>query len=361
MKKSVGWPGLRILAYAGGLINQELLLRCEYLAEENRILKGHIEGRLRLTDADRRSLAEIGHRLGRKLLKDVARAATPDTIMGWYRELVAAKFDGSKKRRSPGRPRIDAELEELIVKIATESGFGSRRVVGALANLGHEVSHQTVLNVLNRHHLPTAPERQKTIPWKDFLKLQSAVTAACDFFSVEVLTLRGLITYYVLFFIHLETRRVEVAGITRHPDQYWMEQVARNVTMEELGFLNGYKKLIQDRDAKFCPSFRELIESHGIENVRLPARSPNLNAFAERWVRTVKSECLSKVILLGESSLRRALSEFVIHYHEERNHQGKGNALLFPAEGQKIGSQEGPIRCKERLGGLLKYYYRKAA
>lgn len=131
--------------------------------------------------------------------------------------------------------------------------------------------------------------------------------------------------------------------------------------MEEIGFLNGYKRLIQDRDGKFCPAFRELSASHGIENVRLPARSPNLNAFAERWVRSVKEECLSKVILLGESSLRRALREFVAHYHEERNHQGKGNVLLFPANGQRIGRQNGQIRCKERIGGLLKYYCRKAA
>lgn|ERR1035437_3322893 len=350
MKQSKGWPGLRILAYAGGLINQELLLRCEYLAEENRILKEHIKGQLRLTDAERRSLAEIGHRMGRKLLNEVARLAKPDTIMGWYRELVAAKFDGSKKRRSPGRPRIDTELEKLIVKIATEGGFGSRRVVGALFNLGFEVAHQTVLNVLKRHNLPTAPERQKTTSWPEFLKRHKAVTAACDFFSVEVLTLRGLLTYYVLIFIHLDTRRVEIAGITRHPDQYWMEQVARNVTMEEVGFLNGYQELLHDRDAKFCPTFLELIKSHGIESVKLPARSPNLNAFAERFVRTVKSEVLSKVILLGESSLRRVLSEFVIHYHEERNHQGKGNALLFPAAGQRIGSLEGPIRCNGSAG-----------
>ncbi len=230
-----------------------------------------------------------------------------------------------------------------------------------LGATSYEVSDQTVGNVLKRHGIPRAPKRKGGMGWKEFLKTQAAVTAACDFFTVEVLTLRGLLTYYVLFFIHLETRRVEVAGVMRHPDQYWMEQVARNVTMEEIGLLDGYKRLIQDRDGKFCPGFRELIASHGIEDVRLPARSPNLNAFAERWVRSVKEECLSKVILLGKSSLRRALREFVAHYHEERNHQGKGNALLFPADGRRIGSQNGQIRCKERLGGLLKYYCRKAA
>jgi len=138
MLRSTGWPGLRILAYVTGLINQELLLRCEYLAEENRILKEHIKGRLRLTDAERRSLAEIGHRPGRKLLKDVANVAKVDTILGWYHKLVAAKFDGSKKRRPPGRSRTDAELEKPIMKIAAENRWGSRRVVGALANLGYD-------------------------------------------------------------------------------------------------------------------------------------------------------------------------------------------------------------------------------
>ena len=278
MPRSAGWPGLRILAYAGGLIDQELLLRCEYLAEENRILKEHIKGRLRLTDAERRSLAEIGRRLGRKLLKDVARVATPDTIMGWYHKLVAAKFDGSKKRRSPGRPGLALQLEELIVKIAGKTKWGSRRIMGALANLGHKVSHQTVLNVLKRHNLPTAPEREKKTTWSEFIKPNLAVTAACDFFSVEVLTLRGLVTYYVLFFIHIKTRRVEIAGITRHPDQCWMEQVARNVTMEERRIPRWLQKADSRSRHQILSSFRELIQSNGIETVRLPARSPNLNA-----------------------------------------------------------------------------------
>ena len=241
------------------------------------------------------------------------------------------------------------------------AAWGSRKIVGALANLGYKISHQTVRNVLKRHHRPTAPEQASKIAWPEFLKIEKTITAACDFFTAEVLTLSGLVTYYVLFFVHLETRRVHVAGITRHPDQSWMEQIARNVTMEGVGFLNGYKALLHDRDKKFCPAFLELIQKNGIQAVALPPRSPNLNCIAERWVRIVKSECLSKVILLGESSLRRVLTEFVIHYHQERNHQGKGNMLLFPAEGQRIGSREGPIRCKERLGGLLKYYYRAAA
>ena len=164
----------------------------------------------------------------------------------------------------------------------------------------------------------------------------------------------------MLFFIHLETRRVSLAGFTPYPDQEWMEQQARNMTMEQWGCLRGCRYLLHDRDTKFCESFRELIESGSVNPLRLPARSPNLNSYAERWVRSIKEECLAKLILFGESSLRRALQQYLLHYHEERNHQGKENRILFPSQ-TKARRKEGAVRCRERLGGLLKYYERKAA
>jgi transposase InsO family protein len=148
--------------------------------------------------------------------------------------------------------------------------------------------------------------------------------------SVEVLTQRGLQTFYVLFFIHLGSRKVEVAGITMHPNEQWMQQIARNVTMDGWGFLGKCRYLLHDRDAKYTESFRAIIKAGGVEPIALPARSPNLNAYSERWVRSVKDECLSKLILFGENSLRRALQNYLVHYHEERNHQGKNNVLLFP-------------------------------
>jgi putative transposase len=181
-----------------------------------------------------------------------------------------------------------------------------------------------------------------------------------DFFTTEVLTLKGLTTYYVLFFIHLETRRVNLAGFTPYPDEEWMEQQARNVTMEEWGCLRGCRYLLHDRDAKFCQSFRELIKTGSVNPLRLSARSPNLNSYAERWVRSVKEECLSRLILFGESSLRRALPQYIVHYHEERNHQGKDNRILFPSRPEARRNM-GAVRCRERLGGLLKYYEREAA
>ena len=350
----------RILAYVTGTVDQELLLRNEYLAAENRILKAQLKGRLRLSDAERGKLGEIGHRLGRKALAEVANAARPDTILAWYRKLVARKFDGSKARRNPGRPRIDRNLEQLIVCMAEENlDWGYDRIVGALANLGYEISDQTVAIILQRYALPPAPQRKHTTTWAAFIRTHLALLAGTDFFTAEVLTLRGLLTYYVLFFIHLDSRRVNIAGITIHPDERWMQQMARNVTMEGCGALRDCRYLLHDRDTKYTHSFRAIIESGQVEPLMLPARSPNLNAYSERWVRSVKEECLSKVVLFGERSLRRALGEYVAHYHAERNHQGKSNVLLFPLDSEH--RREQPVQCRERLGGLLRFYHRVAA
>lgn len=261
-----------------------------------------------LCDADKKTLAEIGYRLGRKALEDVANCAKPETIRKWYRKLIARKFDGSKSRRYPGRPRVAPEIEALVVRIAREnSSWGYDRIVGALANVGYTLSDETVGNILRRNGIPSAPERKRTTTWNEFIRAHMSVLAGTDFFTVEVLTLRGLVTYYVLFFIHMESRRVEIAGITPHPNETWMKQIARNVTMDEWGFLEDCRYLIHDRDTKFTDSFRAIISSGGVEPLKLPARSPNLNAYAKRWVRSVKDECLSKLILFGETSLRRAL------------------------------------------------------
>jgi len=177
--------------------------------------------------------------------------------------------------------------------------------------------------------------------------------------SVEVLTDRGLRTFYVLFFIHLASRRVEVAGITLHPNERSMQQIARNVTMEGWGFLGNCRYLLHDRDAKYTESFRTIIKAGGVEPVALPARSPNLNAYSERWVRSVKEECLAKLILFGERSLRRALQNYLAHHHEERNRQGKNNVLLFPQV--RASRHADPVQCREGFGGLLRYYHREAA
>jgi putative transposase len=316
---------------------------------------------VRLTEGERKALAEIGQKLGKKALEAVAQIVKPDTILAWHRTLVAQKFDGSTQRKAPGRPPIDPELEALVVRLAQENrSWGYDRIVGALANLGLTVSDQTVGNILKRHGLPPAPERKTTTTWKEFIRTHMDVLVATDFFTAEVWTLGGLVTYDVLFFIHLGSRKVQVAGVTSHPNEAWMMQVARNVTMEEWGFLSPGQYLIHDRDTKFCAAFQQIIDDAGIERVVLPPRAPNLNAYAERWIRSVKDEVLSRMILFGEDSLRYVLNEYMDHYHHERNHQGKGNTLLFPPP-RPVGRNDTPIQYRERLGGLLKYYERKAA
>jgi putative transposase len=250
-------------------------------------------------------------------------------------------------------------VEQLIIRMASENrDWGYDRIAGAMANLGY-ISDQTVGNVLRLNGLPPAPERKRTTPWSVFIRTHLALLAGTDFFTAEVLTLRGLVTYYVLFFIHLESRRVHIAGITVHPDEPWMKQIARNVTMEGWGALRDCRYLLHDRDTKFTRSFRAIIASGRVQPLALPVRSQNLNAYSERWVRSVKEECLSKVLPIGERSLRLALSEYVAHYHAERNHQRKDNVLLFPRDTQT--RRGGPVQCRERLGGLLHYYHQEAA
>ncbi len=350
-----------LLAYITGTVDQALLLRNEYLVTENRILRNQIKGRVRLRDGERKILAEIGYKLGKQALEEVATVVKPDTILGWRRTLVAQKFDGSQHRKAPGRPTIDPELEALVVRMAQENrSWGYDRVVGALANLGYTLSDQTVGNILKRHDLPPASERKTTTTWKEFIRTHMDVLVATDFFTAEVWTLGGLVTYDVLFFMHLGSRQVHIAGMTPHPNAAWMMQVARNVTMEAWGFLSPGQYLIHDRDGKYCPAFQQIIDAAGVTRVPLPPRSPNLNAYAERWVRSVKEECLSRLILFGETSLRHALTQYMAHFHHERNHQGKGNVLLFPTVNQDV-ERAGPLQCRERLGGLPKYYTCEAA
>ena len=180
--------------------------------------------------------------------------------------MIAQKFDGSKNRSYPGRPKISSEIEQLIVRMAREnSGWGYDRIAGALANLGHTVSDQTVANILRRYGIAPAPKRRHQTMWKEFIRSHMAVLAGVDFFTVEVLTWRGLVTYYVLFFIHLESRRVSLAGITRLPDDGWMRQMARNASDESWGTLKECRYVLHDRDTKFCASFRMLLSSRGVD------------------------------------------------------------------------------------------------
>ena len=348
------------LALVSGKVEQELLLRNEYLAAENEILKSKLAKPPRFNDHERIRLAKIGKKIGIKALKEISCIVKPETILEWFRKLVAKKFDGSRFRKTVGRPRIDHELEAIVLKFVAENpSWGYDRVVVALSNLGFTVSDQTDANVLKRNGIPPVPNRNSDSTWSGFIKSHQGVIAACDFFTTEVVTPFGLITYYVLFFIHIGSKEVYIAGITPHPNENWMKQIARNITMEDWGFLSNCRYLIHDRDTKFCKSFRSIIASMGIKPIRLPPQSPKMNSFAERFVRSVKGECLQNMIFFGEESLKKALTEYINHYHRERNHQGKGNLLLFPD--QRLMDNEAKIKYRERLSGMPKYYYRSVA
>lgn len=217
-----------VLAYITGSVDQELLVRNEYLVTENRILRQQITGRVQLSDGERKRLAELGKKLGKKALAEVAAIVTPETILGWHRKFIAKKFDGARQRNTPGRPRMDAELEALVVRLAQENrSWGYDRIAGTLAPLGYTLSDQTVGNILKRHGIPPAPARKKTTTWSEFIRTHMDMLVATDFFTAEVWTPCGLVTYYVLFFIHLASRRVHVAGMTPHPDQRCIVQIAR--------------------------------------------------------------------------------------------------------------------------------------
>jgi len=238
--------------------------------------------------------------------------------------------------------------------------WGYRRIQGALANLGHHIHKLTVRNILRRHHLEPAPQRRKAgMSWAQFLKLHWEVLAATDFFTVEVATWHGLVTYYVLVVMELATRRVQIAGITPHPTAAFMQQCARQLSDPFDGFLRGKRYLIHDRDTKYTQAFDALLKTSGVEPILLPPRSPNLNAHCERFLRSIKEEALEQMVLLGERALYYALHQYLAHYHTERNHQGLDNQLI--AREEAVGGQTGPVVRRERLGGLLSYYHREVA
>ena len=351
-----------LIAMIAGWLQRHQQHVIAYLHEENRVLKAHLDGhRLRLTDTERRRLAALAHPLGRKRLTEVATLATPDTLMRWYQRLVAQKFDGSKKRRPLGRPRVAEKVEQLVMRMAEENpSWGYRRMQGALANLGHGIDKITVRNILRRHHLDPAPQRRKGgMSWGQFLKLHWEVLAATDFFTVEVATWHGLVTYYVLIVMELATRRVQVAGITPHPTAAFMQQCARQLTDPFEGFLVGKRYLIHDRDTKFTQAFDTFLKDSGVDPLVLPPRSPNLNAHCERFVRSIKEEALDHLVMLGAQALSFAIHQYLAHYHTERNHQGLANQLI--AREGSVGGQTGHVVRRERFGGLLSYYHREAA
>jgi Integrase core domain/HTH-like domain len=324
-------PFQLLIAVLGGWLHREQADVIAFLREENSTAEGQARRAApAFRDGERRRLAELGHRLGRRLLAQVATLVTPDTILRWYRELVARKWTYRGGRgRSAGGP---ARLRALVIRMATENPtWGYPRIQGALKNLGHHVGHSTIARILCAEGIP--PGGQRPMTWRTFVQAHWPALVAADFFTTEVWTARGLVTYYTAFVLDVQSRRVQVVGCTPYPDEPFVIQCLRQIT-RETGLLREGRILL-------CAGFE--VERWGGAVAGLGGRprgsdtprAPNCNAYAERFVRSVKEECLNRVVPLGERHLRTTLHEFAAHYHHERNHQGLANELIEPPAVQR--------------------------
>ena len=281
---------------------------------------------------------------------------TPETVLRWHRALVRRKWT-FRGGRGAGRPRTDATITALIVRLARENPrWGYARIHGELHKLGHTVGRSTIRAILKRHGVPPTPQRrQGGSTWRAFLTRHRDQVLACDFFTVETLFRK---TLHVLFFLEVDTRRVHLAGCTPHPTADWVAQQARNLawTLQDEG--GAFRYLIHDRDAKFPAAFDRVFTAEGLEIVRTPYRAPRANSYAERWVRSVRTECLDHLLVAGEGHLRRVLAAYVAHYNEARPHQGLDQGCPSPLMAAPPG---GVVRRRDKLGGLLHEYYREAA
>ncbi len=304
----------------------------------------------------------------------------PDTVLKWHRELVRRKWT-YQRTRAGGRPSVATELEELIIRLARENPrWGYGKIQGELMKLGYTVGKSTIKDILKRKHIPPAHRRKKQgTSWRNFLGHYADQMIACDFFTVETIRLQ---TLYVLFFIELSTRRVHLAGCTAHPTNEWVTQQARNIAsdlweIQEMQQLQEVRDreasepaspaspaspmrfLIRDRDAKFTSSFNTVFASEGIETVLTPYRSPKANAFAERWVRTVREECLDHLLIMSNRHLKLVLLEYIEYYNRRRPHQGIGQQVPVSPKPltRKPLISDGEVCSREVLGGITHYYY----
>ena len=344
-----------ILTVAGWL-QREQQTAIAYLRVENAVLREHVpDKRIRFNDRQRRKLARAGKVMSARARRQFATLVTPDTLLLWFRRLVAKKYTTPGQRR--GQPPVREYLEQLVVRLAKENPtWGYTRIRQVMFTLGHQLGRTTIANILRRQGIEPSPRRG--MDWATFLKVHWGAIAAGDFFTIEVATFHGIVRYSVLFVIDLETRMVKIAGIVHNPCGEWTKNVFRELTNPLDGFLRGTAHLILDRDPVFTKEVVDSLANSNVTVVKTPARSPKLNAYAERFVRSIRQECLRHVVPLGARHLRLLVSEYVAHYNGERPHQGLGGKLIAPTI---AANGHGPIQCRVRLGGLLRSYHREAA
>jgi putative transposase len=341
---------LALLARGDAAKDLEILVLRHQLA----VLRRQVP-RPKLQPADRALLAAVSRVLPRARWS--CFLVKPETLLRWHRRLVAGAW--TYPPRQTGRPPLDQEVQQLIVRLARENPrWGAQRIKGELQRLGIRVSATAIRTTLRRHRLDPAPRRIATT-WRAFLRREAAGIVACDFFTADTVWLRRL---YVLFFIELDTRHVHLAGVTAHPDSAWVTQQARNLllVLGERG--RPVRFLLRDRDAKFCRGFDEVFRYEGGEVLATPVRAPTANAYAERWVGTVRAECLDWLLIVGRGHLEQVLRVYVEHYNRHRPHRALG--LEAPDRPDRLTAvdegQEGGVLRRDLLGGLL-HEYRRAA
>jgi putative transposase len=311
--------------------------------------------RPKLEPADRALLSALSRALQRS--RWPCFLVKPDTLLRWHRRLVAGAW--TYPHRGTGRPPLDQELQQLIVRLARENPrWGYLRIQGELIRLGMRVSATAVRTTLRRHGLDPTP-RPTATTWRAFLRQQAAGIVACDFFTVDTVWLRRL---YVLFFLELDTRRVHLAGVTANPNAAWVTQQARNLLLRLEDQARPVRFLIRDRDTKFCRGFNDVFRAEGAEVLVTPVQAPNANAYAERWVRTVRTECLDWLLIVGRGHLEQVLRTYVRHYNQHRPHRALGLQPPNPSAGQGWTGEPRRARVRRRdlLGGVLHEYQRAA-
>lgn len=334
----------------------------QFLKVENQILRSKLPKRITILSAERRRLMKFGRPLGSKI-KELITIVSPRAFCRWLNQESQEKSSNRKKNRLSGRPKTAEEIRQTVIRLARENSWGYTRILGELKKLGlGSICRSTVVNILKEEGLDPGPKRGEGT-WDEFIVRHAKTLWACDFFSKKVWTARGLIDVYVLFFIHVGSRRVYVTGLTAHPDSAWMVQQARNISMIFAEQEDKAEFLIRDHDTKFVKEFDEILRTDGIEVKKVGPRAPNMNAFAERWAQTIQQECLDHFVVFGQAHLQQIVYEFVEYYNNQRPHQSMGNRPLTnkspPIENDSTCT--GEIRSDERLGGLLKHYYRDAA
>jgi putative transposase len=320
------------------------------LRHELAVLRRQV-ARPRVEDADRVFLAAAS-----RLLRGTGRQSffvQPDTLLGWHRQLVRRRWTYAKHRL--GRPAISEGIRELVLRIARENPrWGYQRIVGELAGLGVQIAATTVRKILRQAGVPPA-ETRAGLCWREFLRAQAQSMIACDFFTVETLWLGRL---YVLFVVELQSRRVHLAGCTANPSGSWAAQQARQLAWSLSEHRTPVRFLIHDRDSKFSKVFDDVFRSEGVEIIRTPFRAPKANAFAERWVGTVRRECLDWILIVSRRQLEEVLRVYVDHYNSHRPHRALGLTPPTPERRLRLVRPAPPdhIHRRDRLGGLIHEY-----